>query len=431
VVYVAASFVFSLVGHTVDDAAADTYYVSPSGSDLDPGSQSEPWATIQHAVDNAPEGSQIVVAAGSYHDTVSVSRNNLELSTQGRVVTRGFFVTGNANSVIGFEIDNEDSGDNGIRVSGDGNLFEQNEIYNTHQDGIWFFGSNNVFRRNYIHDIIQRASDPHIDCFQSWGPAEDILFDGNVCHNPNDYGSNQIVMLENINPPVRNITFANNVFIMEDSGYSPLNIIRKAGQEEISGMHVLHNTFYNTTGAGQSAISVTDITASRIINNVSIGYGELAQINGGGVVASNNVDSGAYGMIDHTSFDFHLTPGSPLIDSGIDVGVYTDRDGNARPQGEGFDVGAFELTVGGGGAGVGGGAGAGVGGGGDAGVGGVAGAGMGGRADAVTEGGADDGCGCRVGPVTKPRWPEALLLGAVMVHLARRRRRGGSARRAP
>ena len=43
-------------------------------------------------------------------------------------------------------------------------------------------------------------------------------------------------------------------------------------------------------------------------------------------------------------FDHHLQPGSPCIDAGTDAGVYTDRDGDERPQGDGFDMGADEFV---------------------------------------------------------------------------------------
>jgi len=43
-------------------------------------------------------------------------------------------------------------------------------------------------------------------------------------------------------------------------------------------------------------------------------------------------------------FNHHLQPGSPCIDAGTDTGVYTDRDGDERPQGDGFDMGADEFV---------------------------------------------------------------------------------------
>ncbi len=44
--------------------------------------------------------------------------------------------------------------------------------------------------------------------------------------------------------------------------------------------------------------------------------------------------------------DHHLTPGSPCIDAGADAGVYTDFDGDERPQGPGFDIGFDEFVTG-------------------------------------------------------------------------------------
>jgi hypothetical protein len=45
-----------------------------------------------------------------------------------------------------------------------------------------------------------------------------------------------------------------------------------------------------------------------------------------------------------TTFDFHLKMGSPAIDMGIATSASTDYDGNARPQGAAFDIGAYEFV---------------------------------------------------------------------------------------
>lgn len=42
--------------------------------------------------------------------------------------------------------------------------------------------------------------------------------------------------------------------------------------------------------------------------------------------------------------DFHLTAGSAAIDTGKATSALTDFDGNPRPQGAAFDIGAYELT---------------------------------------------------------------------------------------
>ena len=43
--------------------------------------------------------------------------------------------------------------------------------------------------------------------------------------------------------------------------------------------------------------------------------------------------------------DYHLLPTSPCIDAGTDVGFNMDIEGNERPQGQGFDIGAYEYVT--------------------------------------------------------------------------------------
>jgi hypothetical protein len=42
--------------------------------------------------------------------------------------------------------------------------------------------------------------------------------------------------------------------------------------------------------------------------------------------------------------DFHLTAQSPAVDHGKASAAVTDADGNPRPQGAAFDIGAYELV---------------------------------------------------------------------------------------
>ena len=61
----------------------------------------------------------------------------------------------------------------------------------------------------------------------------------------------------------------------------------------------------------------------------------------GGWPGEGNIDSDPLFI---GEVDYHLTAGSPCIDTGIDIGVYTDIEGDARPQGAGFDMGSDEYT---------------------------------------------------------------------------------------
>ena len=47
-----------------------TYYVSPSGSDTSPGTETQPWQTIQKAADTLVAGDTVYIKAGTYPEKV-------------------------------------------------------------------------------------------------------------------------------------------------------------------------------------------------------------------------------------------------------------------------------------------------------------------------------------------------------------------------
>jgi hypothetical protein len=51
-------------------------------------------------------------------------------------------------------------------------------------------------------------------------------------------------------------------------------------------------------------------------------------------------------FVDPLGGDYHILPGSAAVDKGPDVGVRLDMDGDVRPDGCGFDLGADELITG-------------------------------------------------------------------------------------
>jgi hypothetical protein len=63
------------------------------------------------------------------------------------------------------------------------------------------------------------------------------------------------------------------------------------------------------------------------------------------LMADHNATQEPFGFVDIQHFDFHLTANSPLIDAGYNLGSLNpnDYDGNSRPQGQGFDIGAYEY----------------------------------------------------------------------------------------
>jgi hypothetical protein len=47
-----------------------TYYVAPNGNDSNPGSESQPWRTIQHAANTLQAGETVLVKEGTYSEYV-------------------------------------------------------------------------------------------------------------------------------------------------------------------------------------------------------------------------------------------------------------------------------------------------------------------------------------------------------------------------
>jgi len=77
--------------------------------------------------------------------------------------------------------------------------------------------------------------------------------------------------------------------------------------------------------------------ASRITGNNNLWFG--AGKGPARTAANVNADPR---FVDPAKFDFHLQASSPAIDSGTNTAIRSDFDGIARPQGAGYDCGAFE-----------------------------------------------------------------------------------------
>ena len=104
-------------------AYATTYYVDPSGSDSNGGSQSSPFQTVGHAASVAQAGDTVDVDDGSYPETITLPRsgtisapitfqsvnpqgakidgtgnNTLNLNGQSYIIINGFEITADQNS---------------------------------------------------------------------------------------------------------------------------------------------------------------------------------------------------------------------------------------------------------------------------------------------------------------------------------------------
>ncbi len=132
---------------------------------------------------------------------------------------------------------------------------------------------------------------------------------------------------------------------------------------------ILHTTIATPTLTGGAAVVVQDGTAI-ISNTIIVNHATGIQGSGGTVTVTqdynlffgNTIDTdggvtgGANSVVGDPAFvnpaadDYRLTAASAAINRGADVGVYTDFEGDVRPQGSDFDIGydetAFTTDVG-------------------------------------------------------------------------------------
>ncbi|MDY7080093.1 MAG: choice-of-anchor Q domain-containing protein, partial [Chloroflexota bacterium] len=65
---------------------------------------------------------------------------------------------------------------------------------------------------------------------------------------------------------------------------------------------------------------------------------------GGGTVTVAHATTGDPAFVNPEQGDYHILATSAALDAGVDSGVATDIDGHSRPQYDGYDLGADELS---------------------------------------------------------------------------------------
>ena len=157
------------------------------------------------------------------------------------------------------------------------------------------------------------------------------------------------------------------VMIRSDGAYLANNIIwNNAASDDGEAIGVFSSsepTIYHNTLAGNASSSgvglyISSGAAPTVTNNIIINYDtgiRCSSSSSGSETVTNNVsynDSHNVRYCSHSDTtesdplldnQFHLSDGSPAIDNGVNVGVTDDIDGDARPVGSGYDIGADEY----------------------------------------------------------------------------------------
>lgn len=148
-------------------ASGAIYYVSPSGSDANPGTETQPWQTIQKATETLVAGDTVYIKAGTYPERVipqnSGSTGNYityaayasdTVTIDGSSVTLpsdwgGLFDVSNKSyiTISGLRIENAGPNDNNVGILADNASYitiEKNYIYDTVSSGIGVWNSDNI-----------------------------------------------------------------------------------------------------------------------------------------------------------------------------------------------------------------------------------------------------------------------------------------------
>jgi PKD repeat protein len=281
------------------------------------------------------------------------------------------------------------NGQNGIEVWGSYHRVENNEIWESVQhhpqapsiggadaDGVRFHGDHHTFIRNWIHEPALMSdpynTDPHIDCFQtfdgsSYGAptASYCTFEKNRCRQYTQ-GINSTFMIEGsqLYPP-HHIAIKDNIFEVVQG----INI-NSTGGGNPHDIYVYNNNFIGDISTiGGSALLISNASNIEIINNITVDYKANHRYIVGctNVILNNNCAYNTDGsapaatpspqtldlwaidprFVSISSRDYHLQASSPCINAGASISEVTDDfDGNLRPQGASWDIGAYEYVLG-------------------------------------------------------------------------------------
>ena len=380
-------------GVPADVMAQTTWYVSPAGSDSNPGSQTQPFKTIQRAADGVSPGDTVIVEDGVYTGTgagtacASSTERPIVCLTRGG--SSGALVTFKSRNRGGAKLDGKsNTSTSGFRFRSNANYIriEGFEIYGigSSTNGasaiqLYSGGHDSEIVGNLVHDIGRLCADHIYGMNGIFVQQPRVLIEGNTIrdvgrfapgengcsptttnYQNHDHGIYVNGNSDSSAPGAGNIQISNNIFSNVKRGWpiqvypgtvSSLSILNNTFAyanpyrnghiivaASTSNMTVANNIFYEPTSA---AINFSSGTHSNMTVSNNLSSRAMATSKPSAVLFSNNWEST---NPQFASTDFLLSDGSPAVDWGLSLSeVTSDIAGRARPQRVGYDLGAREL----------------------------------------------------------------------------------------
>ncbi len=374
-------------------ARATNFYVAPSGSDSNSGTQTQPFRTLQKAADVVEPGDNVYVANGTY--------KGFHLTRSGQPSARITFVA-LGNSVVVNE--NNDRNDHNINLEGaswvtvDGFISEDapkvglravlaqgvtfrnntirraglsgiltgwvtdlqiinNECANTvRQHGIYVSNSdspddNVVIRGNECYGNNNNGLQVNGDCWVGGdGIVQNVVIEDNIIRDNNWKGMSLISMQNSV---VRNNIIYDNGISAGAGGIHLTDQVGPRCYKPSSNNIVCNNTIVEPRIAG---IRMTDdATNNRIFNNLIVAQWNrliVDEVGGNLIDSESNITlTSANGLfMNPGGHNYRLADQSQAIDAGVTAYLGAnapndDYDANPRPAGPAVDVGAFEVAT--------------------------------------------------------------------------------------
>jgi hypothetical protein len=327
-------------------STGQTFYVATTGSDSSAGTLEAPWRTVQHALNVLQPGQRALVRAGTYAESLSITRAGtpaapitienysgerplvngggrrpLDISSSGAYVRlRGFalerspYTSGGNVDIYGHHV--EISG-NEIRLAKDQGVYTSEESHHVQILGNWIH-HNGEGIAHQSHGIYLQGADH--------------LVANNVIHDhPKGFG------IQVYDRNSRSILVANTVVA---SGHSGIVVGGSGGVENI---RVANNVFAFNAHYGISHDSTCPI-ASRADHNVVFGNGwGQTQPGCSGLSYSGGNSRSDPLFVSYGARNLHLRVGSSALNYALPaLSPASDFDGTVRPRGGAPDAGAYE-----------------------------------------------------------------------------------------
>ncbi len=411
------------------------YYVAKNGNDANPGTETQPWLTIQKAANTLVAGDTVYIRGGTYYERVSavnsgnanayityssypgelaiidgqnqvISANPFNIVSKSYIIVQNIKVQNNIQAAsinlawgvgVGIYVSSshhikilncitQSTGGAGIFAIGyaanqqyiegnedlvaDGNRIIDPSLWiasdgNAYQEGFDMIGVTNFVLRNnvitggykekidakngakygriYNNTIIGNFNIPYSGISPNGaGIYLDTGTDIDVYNNHVETTTIGIGIGTESGTTTNNVKVYNNIVKGATIGIRVLSFGSTGNKNNVG---VFNNILYGNPQYGILWDSSSPCPNANcwVRNNIATSNGNNLVVSGSGVTYDHNIVSGDPKYVNPPN-DFHYQSTSPAIDAGSSVNAPSlDFDGNSRPRGAGYDIGAFEY----------------------------------------------------------------------------------------